>query len=293
MSFWLGYDSGAYKFSIGNATQSLTWNGSVLTLKGNLQVNDAALSGTTMTGSGAQFNASGTFALGTSANNITYNGTDLTVNGELKLTNTLTLRRSVGNYIGLGGSGISVLVTNDSTGGQAVKGIVTSGAANATGVYGYAIGSNNYGVWGESTGGGVGVYGYSGSGRALQGVAGSSSTGYSAWLSGRVGLIGATSPLELNTSAGRAGQTLISQGSSATPAWGKQIFSGAQAADGSGNLTVTVDFPDTSFAPVATSTSGVYVVITAKSATSITFQAQDRATGAGVSGAGISWIAIG
>ena len=286
--FWLGYDGSAYKFSIGNSTQSLTWNGSVLTLKGNLQVNDAALSGTTMTGSGAQFNAAGTFALGTAANNITYNGTDLTVNGTLSITSQIVIRSSASKYVFVGGSGIGLHSVDTDAGSKSILG--TASGSGSVGVFGLGNGANTTGVSGESNTG-TGVFGYTLSGRALSALSGS--TGYALYANGRVGLIGATSPLELNTAQGTTGQTLISQGTGNTPAWGKKMFSGAQAADGSGNLTVTVDFPDTSYAPVANSTSGVYVVITAKSTTSITFQAQDRVTGLGVSGAGISWIAMG
>lgn len=39
--FWLGYDSSAYKFSIGDgADQSMTWDGTTLTVKGDLVVGD-------------------------------------------------------------------------------------------------------------------------------------------------------------------------------------------------------------------------------------------------------------
>lgn len=48
----------------------------------NLQVGSSpAISGTTMTGSGAVINSDGTFALGTSSGNITFNGTKLNING--------------------------------------------------------------------------------------------------------------------------------------------------------------------------------------------------------------------
>lgn len=39
--FWLGYDSSAYKFSIGDgADQSLTWDGTTLTIRGDLEVGE-------------------------------------------------------------------------------------------------------------------------------------------------------------------------------------------------------------------------------------------------------------
>lgn len=51
---------------------------------GSLAVGTApAVSGTTMTGTGAVINANGTFALGKAAGNISYNGTTLTLNGQV------------------------------------------------------------------------------------------------------------------------------------------------------------------------------------------------------------------
>ena len=50
-----------------------------------------ALSGTTMTGSGAKINPSGTFALGNSTTNINYNGTQLTLNGDVVATGNIKL----------------------------------------------------------------------------------------------------------------------------------------------------------------------------------------------------------
>ncbi len=50
--------------------------GSTGTFTGTVRVGDAAVSGTTMAGSGAVLNASGAFALGTPSRNIAFNGTD-------------------------------------------------------------------------------------------------------------------------------------------------------------------------------------------------------------------------
>ncbi len=50
-----------------------------------------ALSGTTMTGSGAKINPSGTFALGNSTTNINYNGTQLTLNGDVVATGNIKI----------------------------------------------------------------------------------------------------------------------------------------------------------------------------------------------------------
>ena len=270
--FWLGYDSGAYKFSIGTSSEGITWNGTTLLIKGSLQVGNAVRDTTTMTGSGAEIKSDGGFALGNASGNINYDTTKMTMNGDWWGGTNWRLKQSVNNYLAVGvvGSSILRLVRGDNNGNPAF----TISDTNTIGLDTLYI---------QSTAPAACIYSLN-----------ANASGFAADFAGRVRIgLGTASPIILGAAAGRTGQTLISQGSSATPAWGKQIFSGAQAADGSGNLTVTVDFPDTSYAPVATSTSGVYVVITAKSATSITFQAQDRATGTGVSGAGISWIAIG
>jgi hypothetical protein len=293
--FWLGYDGSAYKFSIGNATQSLTWNGSVLTLKGNLQVNDAALSGTTMTGSGAQFNAVGTFALGTAANNITYNGTDLTVNGVVKLTNTLTFRRSANSYLALGQTASSVVASHDDAGAQALVGLVSAGAS-AKGVYGLSTNAASYGVYGESATG-IGVFGLTTSNKALQGVS-VTSAGYSAHLNGKVGLTTAYSPLELNASQGTTGQTLISQGSGNTPAWGNRVAGGAVTTDASGNATISVVMGASTFGFSGTTTSGAIVTITSVTNTGgnnydVVIQTQYCTTGAAYPSRGVRWTAIG
>ena len=49
----------------------------------NIKVGNAAVSGTTMTGSGGILNGDGTFALGNSTTNISYNGTQMTLNGNV------------------------------------------------------------------------------------------------------------------------------------------------------------------------------------------------------------------
>lgn len=93
--FWLGYDSTAYKLSIGSSTQSLTWDGSALAIKGTLTVQSGgtppAVSGTTMTGAGGVINSGGTFALGNATTNISFNGTTLTLNGAIVTTSNLSL----------------------------------------------------------------------------------------------------------------------------------------------------------------------------------------------------------
>lgn len=58
----------------------------------NLQVGTSpAISGTTMTGSGAVINSTGTFALGNSSTNISYDGSQMTLNGNVVATGNLNL----------------------------------------------------------------------------------------------------------------------------------------------------------------------------------------------------------
>ncbi len=224
--FWLGYDSGAYKFSLGSSTNNIKWTGTGLSISG-----------------------------------------DIDASGGAKFVLTAS------NYVQLvSGAGSPILGIYKGT-NNAFPAMRVSDSA-ATSESSLDIASNT-----------------TGSGAAIRATM--TGTGYCGLFSGSKFGIGASTPIELSGSVGTSGQVLTSGGSGATPTWGKKMFSGASAADGSGNLTVTVSFPDTSYAPVATSTSGVYVVVTAKSTTSITFQAQDRATGAGVASAGISWIAMG
>jgi hypothetical protein len=83
---------------------AITANTGNLTVSGTLQANSAAISGTTMTGSGAVIYSSGNFAVGNSTNNITYNGSAITLNGTVVFpsninSNNLTLKDGSGNVI--------------------------------------------------------------------------------------------------------------------------------------------------------------------------------------------------
>jgi hypothetical protein len=70
------------KFHFGDATNSIYWDASTLTIKGTLNVGSSpAISGNTMTGSGALINTDGTFALGNAAGNIVRNSTGVFLNG--------------------------------------------------------------------------------------------------------------------------------------------------------------------------------------------------------------------
>jgi hypothetical protein len=100
--FWLGYNGAAYKFSIGDGTNGLTWNGSALSVTGAITATSGSFTGTLkagtivytgsgtapVSGAGAIFNTGGTFSIGDTSNNITYNGTAITLNGNfVKNTN--------------------------------------------------------------------------------------------------------------------------------------------------------------------------------------------------------------
>ena len=65
---------------VGNLS-ALSTNTGNLTVTGTFQANTAAISGTTMTGSGGVLYPTGYFAFGDSTSNITYNGTAINING--------------------------------------------------------------------------------------------------------------------------------------------------------------------------------------------------------------------
>jgi len=70
---------------------AITVNTGNLTVTGTIQAGSAALSGTTMTGSGLVVYNGGNYALGDSAGNITYNGVQTTINGNLIATGNVNL----------------------------------------------------------------------------------------------------------------------------------------------------------------------------------------------------------
>ena len=69
---------------------AITTNTGNLTVSGTIQSNTAAISGTTMTGSGMVAYSSGNFAIGNSTNNITYNGSAINLNGTFVSPTTFT-----------------------------------------------------------------------------------------------------------------------------------------------------------------------------------------------------------
>lgn len=79
----IGYNGTANTFVIDSTTGAASFAGT-LTVGTN-----PAVSGSTMTGSGAVINSTGTFALGTSSANISFNGTTLTLNGNVVATGNI------------------------------------------------------------------------------------------------------------------------------------------------------------------------------------------------------------
>lgn len=73
------------------ALSAVSTNTGSLTVSGTLQSNTAAISGTTMTGSGGVLYASGNFAFGNSTTNITYNGATITLNGQIVAASNLNV----------------------------------------------------------------------------------------------------------------------------------------------------------------------------------------------------------
>lgn len=88
-----GYSAGTAGWRIDNTTEvaefyNIVARGDITASR--IEVGSSpAISGTTMTGSGAVVNDTGTFALGDSTTNITYDGSVLTLNGEIATTKNL------------------------------------------------------------------------------------------------------------------------------------------------------------------------------------------------------------
>jgi hypothetical protein len=70
---------------------AITTNTGNLTVSGTIQSNTAAISGTTMTGSGGVLYSTGNFAFGNSTTNISFNGTQMTLNGNVVATANINL----------------------------------------------------------------------------------------------------------------------------------------------------------------------------------------------------------
>jgi hypothetical protein len=93
--YWLDYNGGTPRFSIGTGasgtmSNGLSWDGSTAKFFGTVTVGSSpAVSGTTMTGSGAVLNSNGTFAIGNSTANISFNGSTFTFNGNVVATTNI------------------------------------------------------------------------------------------------------------------------------------------------------------------------------------------------------------
>ncbi len=68
------------------ALSAVSTNTGSLTVSGTFQANTAAISGTTMTGSGGVLYSTGNFAFGDATTNISYNGSQMTLNGNVVAT---------------------------------------------------------------------------------------------------------------------------------------------------------------------------------------------------------------
>ena len=111
--------------------------------------------------------------------------------------------------------------------------------------------------------------------------------------------LSSTTPLVAATTAVIGNETSAARANHVHPAQttinGYKCFGGAGTSDGSGNFSITFPAPfsgDATFGVSAISTTNIYVVVTAASASGVTFQTQTRAAGTGTS-AGIRWTAVG
>jgi hypothetical protein len=92
---------------VGSLSAVSTNTGS-LTVSGTLQSNTAAISGTTMTGSGGVLYASGNFAFGNSTTNIAFNGTQMTLNGNVVATANINANAVTNSNSAYTGGGINI-----------------------------------------------------------------------------------------------------------------------------------------------------------------------------------------
>jgi hypothetical protein len=311
--------SGAASF--GAAPFSVTSTG-VGKFNGSVQVGSAAISGNVMTGSGAQFNSSGTFAIGSPYHSVDYpNGGSFVYNGtSMYLTGIMNCTGSTGIKFVANSSSSVTLCQPDRAFSISRTSLSllpaaliqdTSGYSNAT----LNITSNttvpSVDISTTGTGGSLKVSATSttlpsavisstAAGGALKLTATTTANALSV-TAGKVHL-NTSVPIVLDTATGNSGQTLISKGSASTPAWGKGMDSGAFSTDGSGNYTITVNnMQSSSFGISGTTTDGCFLVITAGPTLSSTnpdvytipVQTQFSTTGLPAANRGVRWLAIG
>jgi hypothetical protein len=90
------------------ALSAVSTNTGSLTVSGTLQSNTAAISGTTMTGSGGVLYSSGNFAFGNSTTNIAFNGSQMTLNGNVVATANINSNAVTNSNSAYTGGGISI-----------------------------------------------------------------------------------------------------------------------------------------------------------------------------------------
>jgi len=90
------------------ALSAVSTNTGSLTISGTLQSNTAAISGTTMTGSGGVLYSSGNFAFGNSTTNIAFNGSQMTLNGNVVATANINSNAVTNSNSAYTGGGISI-----------------------------------------------------------------------------------------------------------------------------------------------------------------------------------------
>ena len=90
------------------ALSAVSTNTGSLTVSGTLQSNTAAISGTTMTGSGGVLYASGNFAFGNSTTNIAFNGSQMTLNGNVVATANINNNAVTNSNSAYTGGGINI-----------------------------------------------------------------------------------------------------------------------------------------------------------------------------------------
>jgi hypothetical protein len=104
--FWMGYSGGAYKFSLGNSTQGVTWDGSDLTINGGGTFS-GALSAATGTFAGSLSSATGTFAGALSAATGSFSGALSAATGTFAGTLTASAINAV-DTINIAGNAVTV-----------------------------------------------------------------------------------------------------------------------------------------------------------------------------------------
>lgn len=136
------------------ALSAVSTNTGSLTVSGTLQSNTAAISGTTMTGSGGVLYSTGNFAFGKSTQNIVYNGTDLVLNGLAnKSVNQLTSSANINAYYVGSGSYYNLLTLTKANGVTGIMQCSTSFLVQTTyptasyaivTLFVYAVGNNGW-----------------------------------------------------------------------------------------------------------------------------------------------------